>query len=45
MSDYEHAGEWDCNGCGATFLVEEKPDVFAEALACPNHLNPVPENE
>jgi len=41
MSEYEHAGVWDCNGCDTQFRVEEKSDVLVEAFACPNHINTV----
>lgn len=33
-SDYEHAGEWTCEGCGETFNVDHKLDVLSHALAC-----------
>jgi len=39
--EYEHAGVWDCEGCGASFRVETKMDPLAEAMACPDHLHPV----
>lgn len=33
-SDYEHAGEWDCEGCGETFEVETKLDPLLHAFEC-----------
>jgi hypothetical protein len=34
MSEYEHAGEWSCEGCGETFEVETKLDPLTHALTC-----------
>lgn len=34
MTDYEHAGEWSCEGCDEQFEVEHKLDVLAHALGC-----------
>jgi hypothetical protein len=32
MTDYEHAGTWDCAACGAEYEVETKSDVLVFAL-------------
>lgn len=32
MSDYEHAGTWNCSHCGAEYEVETKSDVLVFAL-------------
>lgn len=34
MSEYDHAGEWECEACGETFEVETKLDPLAHALGC-----------
>ncbi|SDL10011.1 hypothetical protein [Natronorubrum texcoconense] len=33
-TEYEHAGEWDCDACGETFEVEHKLDVLAHSMGC-----------
>jgi hypothetical protein len=36
-SEYEHAGIWNCSGCGALFWIVDKTDVMIEGMSCPEH--------